>query len=103
MLKKLKNFFDTETNTGNKGNENLELLCGLMIEAANIDGMIEQSEIDKIYSILIDVFKENHEEAKIYIKKAINNRDKLLRTHIKNEAKKHGMIKANYSKHIIKW
>ena len=75
MLKKLKNFFDSETNTDNKSNENLELLCGLMIEAANTDGIIEQSEIDKIYSILVDVFKENHDEARIYIKKAIDNGD----------------------------
>ena len=34
---------------------------------------------------------------------AINYRDKLLRTHIKDEAKKNGMIKANYSNNIIKW
>ena len=33
----------------------------------------------------------------------ITDRDKLLRTHIKNEAKKNGMIKANYSNDIIKW
>ena len=33
----------------------------------------------------------------------INDRDKLLRTHIKDEAKKSGMIKANYSNNIIKW
>tara|TARA_B100001123_G_C14314980_1_gene632874 strand:+ start:174 stop:482 length:309 start_codon:yes stop_codon:yes gene_type:complete len=31
------------------------------------------------------------------------NKDRLLRSHIKNEAKNLGMIKANYSKDIIKW
>ena len=31
------------------------------------------------------------------------DRDKLLRKHIKNEAKNFGMIKADYSKNIIKW
>ena len=31
------------------------------------------------------------------------NKDRLLRNHIKNEAKNFGMIKANYSKDIIKW
>jgi len=31
------------------------------------------------------------------------NKDRLLRKHIKNEAKNLGMIKADYSKDIIKW
>ena len=31
------------------------------------------------------------------------NKDRLLRNHIRNEAKNFGMIKANYSKDIIKW
>ncbi len=31
------------------------------------------------------------------------NKDYLLRNHIRNEAKNLGMIKANYSKDIIKW
>ena len=32
-------------------NKNLELLCGLMIEAANTDGQIDQNEIKKINSV----------------------------------------------------
>lgn len=34
---------------------------------------------------------------------SINNKDKLIRNHIKNEAEKAGMIRANYSRNIIKW
>ncbi len=34
---------------------------------------------------------------------SVNNKDKLIRNHIKNEAEKSGMIRANYSKNIIKW
>ena len=34
---------------------------------------------------------------------AINNRDRLIRNHIKKEAKKNGMIKADYTRNIIKW
>ena len=34
---------------------------------------------------------------------ALKKKDDLIRNHIKNQAKKNGMIKANFSKNIIKW
>lgn len=34
---------------------------------------------------------------------SVNNKDKLIRNHIKSEAEKSGMIRANYSRNIIKW
>ena len=37
----------------------LHLLCGLMIEAANIDGKIDQGEINKISKVLIEIFNED--------------------------------------------
>ena len=55
--------------------KNLELLCGLMIEAANSDGHIETEEVDKISSLLINVFKENADDVKIKLQQAINNRN----------------------------
>ncbi len=75
MLKILKNFFDNQTSSDDEGNYKLELLCGLMIEAANTDGVIDQSEIDKIYSILVEIFNEDSLEAKIYLDKAVKNRN----------------------------
>ena len=45
-----------------ESNKNLELLCGLMVEAAYTDGQIDQNEINNIKFSLINVFKENAEE-----------------------------------------
>ena len=40
----------------------LMLLCGIMIEAAAIDGTIDQNEILKIKTSLVSVFREKYEE-----------------------------------------
>ena len=74
MLNILKNFFE-EKDTDTKDFDSLELLCGLMIEAANSDGHIETEEVDKISSLLINVFKENADDVKIKLQQAINNRN----------------------------
>ncbi len=71
------------------------LTVGLIIKINNASEIIKR---DKIPFILQQI--EIKKDQKVI---AINNRDKLLRTHIKNEAQKNGMIKANYSKDIIKW
>ena len=59
MFKILKNFFYESNDTDIKAFSDLHLLCGLMMEAANIDGKIDQSEINKISKILIEIFNEN--------------------------------------------
>ena len=72
MLNSLKNFFkepDDETNTVDS---DLHILCGLMIEAANIDGVLEQSEIDKIHQILVETFNEDSVSVEIQIKKCLS-------------------------------
>ena len=74
MLNILKNFFE-EKDTDTNDFDSLELLCGLMIEAANSDGHIETEEVDKISSLLINVFKENADDVKIKLQQAINNRN----------------------------
>ena len=74
MLNILKNFFEEKDNNTNDF-DSLELLCGLMIEAANSDGHIETEEVDKISSLLINVFKENADDVKIKLQQAINNRN----------------------------
>ncbi len=74
MLNLLKNFFDNSDHKQNTStNENLQILCGLMIEAANIDGEIDQSEIKKINHALVDLFKEKKDDVDNSIKMALNN------------------------------
>ena len=75
MLNILKNFFE-EKDTDTNDFDSLELLSGLMIEAANSDGHIETEEVDKISSLLINVFKENADDVKIKLQQAINNKNK---------------------------
>ena len=51
MLKLLKNIFEKEENI-TQDVENLEILCGLMIEAANSDGTIETADDDKVIAFV---------------------------------------------------
>ena len=74
MINLLKNIFQSSNDIEeNKLDNNLEILCGLMIEAANTDGTIDDKEIDKIKSILINTFDENPEEVNLFLKKALDN------------------------------
>jgi len=59
LLNSLKNFFNKTQEETNPGISDLNLLCGIMIEAANIDGKIEQEEINKVSKVLIEVFNED--------------------------------------------
>ena len=61
MLNSLRKIFQQSEKTSKEAifNDELELLCGLMIEAAQIDGKIDQEEIDQITNILINTFAEN--------------------------------------------
>ncbi len=59
MLQSLKRFFSKEESSNNiEQSDSLNILCGIMLEAANTDGVVSQEEVDKISSILIDIFKE---------------------------------------------
>ena len=69
-LKKIFNQSDTSENNINS-NEELNLLCGLMIEAAETDGKIDKEEIIKISKILIETFEENIEDVKQEIEKCL--------------------------------
>ena len=76
MFKSIKNFFNSsEIQLNNNEDNNLILLCGLMIEAANTDGNITQDEINKISSSLINVFKEKPIDVESTLTKALENRD----------------------------
>ena len=81
MLNILKNFFDSKDRDESDINNNLELLCGLMIEAANTDGVIDQNEKEKINSVLVNVFNESPDDVINILNKAIENRDNSKSLH----------------------
>tara|TARA_B100000242_G_C42911388_1_gene422528 strand:- start:240 stop:689 length:450 start_codon:yes stop_codon:yes gene_type:complete len=76
LINLLKNILNNQESEGDKDyNKNLELLCGLMIEAAYTDGQIDETEIDKIKLSLIKVFDEDPDEVNKVIKEAIKNKN----------------------------
>ena len=76
MFQSLKNIFsgDKGINQENQNNE-IDILCGLMIEAANTDGEIAQEELNKISHSLINVFKEDPKIVEETLNKAFENKD----------------------------
>ena len=59
MLKSLKNIFSNDQSINSQeANREIDILSGLMIEAANTDGKITQEELNKISISLINIFKE---------------------------------------------
>ena len=76
MINLLKNILNNKhSNEGTEDNENLELLCGLMIEAAFTDGQIDESEVTKIKLSLINVFAEDPKEVNLVLEEAIKNKN----------------------------
>ena len=71
MLNSLKKLFSPEEEISDNLGGDLHILCGLMIEAANIDGNIQQQEVDKIFRVLVDVFHENPSEVEVELKKCL--------------------------------
>jgi len=82
LLKSLKNIFagdqilNTETN-----NTEIDILSGLMIEAANTDGEITQEELNKISHSLINIFKEDPKAVEVSLTKAFENKDNTKSLH----------------------
>ena len=69
MINLLKNILNSQNSTVEKeDSKNLELLCGLMIEAAYTDGQIDESELNKIKLTLTDIFEENPNEVDLVIR-----------------------------------
>ena len=76
MLQSLKNIFANNDNDDNLREYNeIDILSGLMIEAANTDGKITQEELDKISISLINVFKEDPKIVEESLTSAFNNKD----------------------------
>ena len=72
MLNALKNIFQKSEEIISNPRGDLYLLCGLMIEAANIDGQVEQNEVNKISKALIEIFHEEPAAVEIEIQKSLN-------------------------------
>ena len=76
MLQSLKNIFagDQILNTESE-NKEIDILSGLMIEAANTDGEVTQEELNKISHSLINIFKEDPKSVEVSLTKAFENKD----------------------------
>ena len=79
ILKKILN--NNNTNTDQNNNKDLELICGLMIEAAYSDGQIEENEINKIKLSLVNVFKEDQKNVEMVLNDALKNKDNSKSLH----------------------
>jgi len=82
LIKLLKKILNNNNSIEEKENTKiLELLCGLMIEAAYTDGQIDKSEINKIQSSLINIFGEDPKDVDLVIDKAIKNKNNSKSLH----------------------
>ena len=82
MINILKNILNNQNSYEDKeNNKNLELLCGLMIEAAYTDGQIDTSELNKIKLSLINVFSEDPKEVNLVLEEAVKNKNNSKSLH----------------------
>ena len=83
MINLLKNILNYKKSNDDdeEDSKNLELICGLMIEAAYTDGTIGESELKKIKFSLINVFGENKEEVDLVLDEAIKNKNNSKSLH----------------------
>jgi len=76
LLQSLKNFFSNNQDLNYSIDTNeIDILSGLMIEAANTDGKITQDEINQISYSLVNIFKENPKEVEMVLSKALDDKD----------------------------
>ena len=81
MLNLLKNILNSQNSKEDNHNKDLELLCGLMIEAAYTDGQIDASELNKIKLSLINIFSEDPKEVNLVLEKAEENKNNSKSLH----------------------
>jgi len=75
LINILKNFFEDNNKLKKDDINDLEILCGLMIEAANSDGKIDNIEIEKINNSLIKTFKEDKKRVQSVLEMAVKNKN----------------------------
>ena len=82
MINLLKNVLNyKKSKDDEEDSKNLELICGLMIEAAYTDGTIGESELKKIKFSLINVFDEKEDEVDLVLDEAIKNKNNSKSLH----------------------
>ena len=82
MLNLLKNILNTQNSEkDDNNNKDLELLCGLMIEAAYTDGKVDEIELNKIKSSLINIFSENPKDVDLVLEKSEENKNNSKSLH----------------------
>ena len=101
MLKSLKKIFDkTENNSvESSSNEELYLLCGIMIEAALSDGKVDKIEIEKISKILTEKFNENPSQVKTTLDQCIKEMNEPKSLHVFTS--KFNKIFSNEKKYLL--
>ena len=76
MLQSLKKIFNADQSISIESeSKEIDILSGLMIEAANTDGEVTQEELNKISHSLINVFKEDPKVVEASLTKAFENKD----------------------------
>ena len=81
MLNLLKNILNNQNSQEDDNNRDLELLSGLMIEAAYTDGKIDANELSKIRLSLINIFSEDPKEVDLLLEKAEENKNNSKSLH----------------------
>ena len=83
MLESLKKIFNkSQENSQEPNSKNeLKLLCGLMIEATQTDGKIDQNEIDTISGTLIKTFHEVPSEVELILQNCLKEINELKSLH----------------------
>ena len=75
MINLFSKIFKDKEDSDYNSTDILETLCGLMIEAANSDGKIDNQELQKINLLLVETFNEDEENVSTKLKKALDNRN----------------------------
>jgi len=76
LLQSLKNIFAYDISQDKEeNNKDIDILAGLMIEAANTDGAVSNDEVNKISLSLINVFKEDPKDVESVLSRALDDKD----------------------------
>ena len=83
MLNSLKDIFKQSKNETQKdiSNKQTNLLCGLMLEAAQVDGKIDKIEIDQISKILTENFQEDQSAVELELQNSLKEIDEPKSLH----------------------
>jgi uncharacterized tellurite resistance protein B-like protein len=82
LLQSLKNIFASDQSLKDENdNTEIDILSGLMIEAADTDGEVTQEELNKISQSLIYVFKQDPKSVEVSLTKAFENKDNSKSLH----------------------